>query len=101
MKQLKLVRGGGYSHDERLIFKPIILENIVRSMRSILEAMAVFEISVDNSAAAQYSHVIFMQGQRSYLKDGMPHEVHMALKSLWNDAGVQQCYARCSEYQVM
>jgi hypothetical protein len=71
MKQLKLVRAGGYSQDERHFFKRIILDNIVRSMRSILEAMAVFDISVENSVAAQHLQVILMP------------DVFAAVKALW------------------
>ena len=100
MKQLKLVRGGGYSKMSVTSSKPIILDNIIRSMRSILEAMAVFDISVENSVAAHHLQVIFMQGQQSVRQDGLPPDVFAAVKALWSDTGVQECYSRCSEYQI-
>ena len=100
MKQLKLVRDGGYSQDERHFFKPIILDNIIRSMRSILEAMAVFDISVENSVAAHHLQVILMQGQQFVHQDGLPPDVFAAVKALWSDTGVRECYSRCSEYQI-
>jgi hypothetical protein len=99
MKQLKFVRGGGYSQGERHYFKPIILDDIIRSMQTILEAMADFEISVENSAAAHHLQAISMQGQHS-VHQGLPPDVYAAIKVLWNDAGVQECYSRRSEYQV-
>jgi guanine nucleotide-binding protein G(i) subunit alpha len=99
LKQMKLIHEGGYSRDERESFKEIIFSNTVQSMRVILEAMESLELPLDDQRAEYHVQTIFMQPQQIE-GDSMPPEVGAAIKALWQDAGVQECFKRSREYQL-
>ncbi|KIX95466.1 uncharacterized protein Z520_08983 [Fonsecaea multimorphosa CBS 102226] len=99
LKQLKLINGGGYSGEDRWYFKGVIFANMVRSMQAILEAMDVFEIPFANPTVDRHATTIFAQTQRTAPAELSP-EVYLAIRVLWADGGVQECFSRCSEFQV-
>ena len=39
VKQMKIIHGDGYTNEELISFKPTICDNLVHSMRAVLEAM--------------------------------------------------------------
>ncbi|KAL9108245.1 MAG: hypothetical protein Q9227_006983 [Pyrenula ochraceoflavens] len=99
LKQMKLIWEGGYSDDERESFKEIIYSNTVQSMRVILEAMESLELPLENSSAEYHVHTIFMQPPQIE-GDHLPTPVGNAIRELWRDAGVQECFKRSREYQL-
>lgn len=99
LKQMKLIHEGGYSRDERESFKEIIYSNTVQSMRVILEAMESLELPLDDQRAEYHVQTIFMQPPQIE-GDSLPPEVGAAIKALWQDAGVQDCFKRSREYQL-
>jgi guanine nucleotide-binding protein G(i) subunit alpha len=96
---MKLIHEGGYSRDERESFKEIIFSNTVQSMRVILEAMESLELPLDDQRAEYHVQTIFMQPPQIE-GDSLPAEVGAAIKALWQDAGVQECFRRSREYQL-
>jgi guanine nucleotide-binding protein G(i) subunit alpha len=99
LKQMKLIHEGGYSRDERESFKEIIFSNTVQSMRVILEAMESLELPLDDNRGEYHVQTIFMQPTQIE-GDSLPPEVGNAIRSLWQDRGVQQCFQRSREYQL-
>ncbi|BFZ58103.1 guanine nucleotide-binding protein subunit alpha [Savitreella phatthalungensis] len=99
LKQMKLIHEGGYSVDERESFKEIIFSNTVQSMRVILEAMESMELALGDANNEYHVQTIFMQPNQIE-GDVMSSEVGNAVKSLWRDGGVQQCFARSREFQL-
>ncbi|RMZ85917.1 hypothetical protein DV736_g6529, partial [Chaetothyriales sp. CBS 134916] len=99
LKQMKLIHEGGYSRDERESFKEIIFSNTVQSMRVILEAMESLELPLDDQQAEYHVQTIFMQPPQIE-GDSLPADVGAAIKALWQDAGVQECFRRSREYQL-
>lgn len=96
---MKLIHEGGYSRDERESFKEIIYSNTVQSMRVILEAMESLELPLEDQRAEYHVQTIFMQPAQIE-GDSLPPEVGAAIKALWQDAGVQECFKRSREYQL-
>lgn len=96
---MKLMYEGGYSRDERESFKEIIFSNTVQSMRVILEAMESLEISLEDPRADYHLQTIFMQPPQIE-GDSLPPEVGNAIRNLWQDRGVQECFSRSREYQL-
>lgn len=99
LKQMKLIHDGGYSTEERESFKEIIFSNTVQSMRVILEAMDAMNISFNNDGSQKHASVISnlpnqIEGEH------LPPEVALAIKTLWSDSGVQNCFNRSREYQL-
>lgn len=99
LKQMKLIHEGGYSRDECESFKEIIFSNTVQSMRVILEAMESLELPLDDQRAEYHVQTIFMQPTQIE-GESLPPEVGNAIKTLWADRGVQECFRRSREYQL-
>ncbi|CAG8556525.1 6515_t:CDS:2 [Paraglomus occultum] len=99
LKQMKLIHDGGYSHEEKESFKEIIFSNTVQSMRVILEAMETKGIPLRNDSNKNHAAVI-LNLPSQIEGDHLPPDVSAAIKTLWTDDGVQQCFARSREYQL-
>ena len=99
LKQMKLIHGGGYTAREQESFKEIIFSNTVQSMRVILEAMQNMGISLKVDANEEHARVIMDQPNQME-PDRLPPDVAQAVRSLWRDPGVQECFSRSREYQL-
>jgi hypothetical protein len=100
LKQIKVINGGSYSNDDRFFFKGVIYTNIIQSMQAILEAMDLFGISFSCPATANHhASVVFMQ-HTNLIGQELSAEVFLAVRTLWDDAGVRACFQRCSEFHV-
>ncbi|KAJ2720269.1 guanine nucleotide-binding protein subunit alpha [Coemansia sp. Benny D115] len=99
IKQMKLIHDGGYSHEERESFKEVIFSNTIQSMRVLLEAMDTLHIALEHPEYQGYSDVIMsMPGQIE--AENLPADVAGAVKALWADAGVRECFGRSNEFQL-
>ncbi|RHZ45261.1 hypothetical protein Glove_682g14 [Diversispora epigaea] len=99
LKQMKLIHDGGYSPEERESFKEIIFSNTVQSMRVILEAMEVMNIPFDSEEIQKHATII-LNLPNQIEGDHLPQDVSLAIKTLWRDPSVQQCFNRSREYQL-
>lgn len=99
LKQMKLIHDGGYSPEERESFKEIIFSNTVQSIRVILEAMDNMGIQLKNPG--NQKHVTTILNLPNQIEgDHLPSEVSLAIKGLWSDQGVLECFKRSREYQL-
>jgi guanine nucleotide-binding protein subunit alpha len=96
---MKLIHDSGYSQEELESFKEVIFSNTIQSMRVILEAMEVLGIQLKDSGNRTHVEVI-LQSPHQLEVDRLPAEIATAVKALWSDAGVLECYSRKSEYQL-
>ncbi|KAK9473671.1 guanine nucleotide binding protein, alpha subunit [Dipodascopsis tothii] len=99
LKQMKLIHEGSYSKDERLGYREIIFSNTVQSMKVILDAMESLEIALSDSGKDSYVQVIYKQPNQIE-GDALSPDVGTAIRLLWQDAGVQECFRRSREYQL-
>ncbi|KAJ3179485.1 guanine nucleotide-binding protein subunit alpha [Gaertneriomyces sp. JEL0708] len=99
LKQMKLIHDNGYSKEEREAFKEIIYSNTVQSMRVILEAMQAMGIPLAVPESTKHKSVI-LDLPNQIEAETFPPEVAVAVKALWNDAGIRECFDRSREYQL-
>ncbi|KAG5463124.1 MAG: guanine nucleotide binding protein, alpha subunit [Olpidium bornovanus] len=99
LKQMKLIHSGGYSSDERESFKEIIFSNTVQSMRVILEAMERMGIRLGDDANKAHGALI-EELPNQIEAEFLSSEIATAIKCLWADAGVKECFGRSREYQL-
>ncbi|CAG8566297.1 595_t:CDS:2 [Ambispora leptoticha] len=99
LKQMKLIHDGGYSAEERESFKEIIFSNTVQSMRVILEAMENMGLSLRNESSQKHANAI-LNLPSQIEGDHLSQDVSLAIKNLWADRGVQDCFSRSREYQL-
>jgi guanine nucleotide-binding protein G(i) subunit alpha len=71
--------------------KGIIYSIIVKSMRTILDNMVQDGIPVDDLRNEFHVQIIF-SGPSTIEHDNLPAEVGEALKALWKDETLQQCF---------
>ncbi|KAF2626976.1 G protein alpha subunit [Macroventuria anomochaeta] len=99
LKQMKLIHEGGYSREERKLFKPVIFMNTIQSMRVILEAMEALDVPFDDQRALNHAQILLAKHEQVDSGNLSPG-VGRAISVLWRDAGVQQCFRRSREYQL-
>lgn len=99
VKQMKIIHGDGYTESELKSFKPTVCDNLVYSMRAVLEAMGQLRIDLGNKL--NKSHVRAILSYAELAPDqAMPDDISNAIKALWEDGGVQACVSRSNEYQL-
>eukprot|EP00042_Codosiga_hollandica_P044841 m.447930 g.447930 ORF g.447930 m.447930 type:complete len:363 (+) comp56884_c0_seq4:674-1762(+) len=99
VKQMKIIHGDGYSTQELTNFKPTIIDNLVHSMRAVLEAMGTLKINLGQSTNKVHVKTIFTFAEAGVMT-AMSTDLSEAIKNLWADSGVQTCFRRSSEYQL-
>ncbi|XP_784797.4 guanine nucleotide-binding protein G(t) subunit alpha-3-like [Strongylocentrotus purpuratus] len=101
-KQLRLIHLNGFSEEERLVFRLIIHCNVTESTLALLGAMTKLGISfsnpkIENDAAYLYSYMN-MTGTRDH---EFTPELVQVIDRIWNDHGIQECYKRSNEFQLL
>ena len=99
LRSMKLFSEGSYNRTERESFRDIIFTNMIQSMRAILEAMEVFQIHLANGENHSHVATILMQPANKAIDD-LPPDVGPAIKALWDDSGVQECFRKSKDYQL-
>jgi GTPase SAR1 family protein len=98
IKQMRIIHGCGYSESDKRNYTRIILQNIFLAMQTLVEAMGPLPIQYIKSSShdnAKLIQSIDVNGAIS--PDG---RVMDAIKQLWNDESVQNCYKQQQEYHI-
>ncbi|XP_065364682.1 guanine nucleotide-binding protein subunit alpha-11-like [Calliphora vicina] len=99
IRQMRILYDNGYSDEERRSHIKLIHENIFTSMQNMIAAMESLKIDYERIENATENSTLIMYvntGSKTYLED--PYLT--AIKELWNDKGIQNCYMRRNEYQL-
>ena len=88
VKQMKIIHGDGFTQEELRSYRPTIADNLVHSMRAVLEAMGSLYIDLGDQGNRVHAKAVL-----TYVESGsqgqLTPELTAALKSLWADSGVQ------------
>nr|Q9XZV4.1 RecName: Full=Guanine nucleotide-binding protein G(q) subunit alpha; AltName: Full=Guanine nucleotide-binding protein alpha-q [Geodia cydonium]CAB43527.1 Gq protein, alpha subunit [Geodia cydonium] len=98
IKQMRIIHGKGYSKQDCLEYKNLVFRNILMSMHSMLQATAELKIAYIDPDAQR--HVQLLMALRPETAQSLGGETCEAIRKLWQDAGVQECYQRRNEYQL-
>jgi len=98
VKQMKIIHTDGYTTTELASYKTTIIDNLAHSMRTVMQAMKELKINLANQS--NRVHVKAILAHCAANSDKLTPEVAEAIKALWVDGGVQECYSRNSEYQL-
>lgn len=115
----RILHGIGFSESETQFQKATIFSNVISSMIKILDAMNMYKISFDDLERevirlAFIKPIIFkifqfckvdantiIQASKLDNKNlNLSLSIATALKKLWADVGVQECYSRGNEYNL-
>ena len=103
VKQMTIIHKSGYNEESRKKYINVILNNALVSLKSILQAMNSITPNVEFGDPARKSDgekllsYDLLDTTATQLPDGAPD----VMKRLWVDEGVQKCFQRSNEYQLM
>ncbi|XP_008289914.1 guanine nucleotide-binding protein G(q) subunit alpha-like [Stegastes partitus] len=98
IKQMRIIHGRGYSDEDKRGFTRLVYQNIFTAMQAMIQAMNALQIPYKyehNKANASIVSKVDVE-KVTTLKNPYVD----ALKSLWSDPGIQECYNRKREYQL-
>jgi hypothetical protein len=97
IKQMRIIHGDGYSEEEKQSFIRLIHLNVITAINAIVLAME--NLGVDYEIEENKENATIINSNRTSESTGP--EYWTAVKSLWKDPGVQQCFERRNEYQLI
>ncbi|XP_044258321.1 G protein alpha q subunit isoform X3 [Tribolium madens] len=98
IKQMRIIHGAGYSDEDKRGFIKLVYQNIFMAMQSMIKAMDLLKIQYAESSSPGKAELIKSVDYETVTTFENPYVD--AIKDLWNDAGIQECYDRRREYQL-
>uniref|UniRef100_A0A9L0TL65 Guanine nucleotide-binding protein subunit alpha n=1 Tax=Equus caballus TaxID=9796 RepID=A0A9L0TL65_HORSE len=98
IKQMRIIHGSGYSDEDRKGFTKLVYQNIFTAMQAMIRAMDTLRIQYvceQNEENAQLIREVEVDKVSALSRDQVE-----AIKQLWQDPGIQECYDRRREYQL-
>ncbi len=95
-KQMKIIYGKQYTDSERRDQIPTIFLNIIQSIKLLVAQLHIFGL-IEKVTAKDALHIV--QGLDD--SDDITQAVGDAIKAMWLDPAMQECWARRSEYQII
>lgn len=98
IKQMRIIHGSGYSDEDRKGFTKLVYQNIFTAMQAMIRAMDTLRIQYmceQNKENAQIIREVEVDKVTALSRDQVA-----AIKQLWLDPGIQECYDRRREYQL-
>ncbi|KAI6189255.1 Guanine nucleotide-binding proteinG(O) subunit alpha [Aphelenchoides besseyi] len=100
VKQMKIIHESGFSAEDYKQYKPVVYTNTVQSLVAILRAMG--NLSIPFGQPERKSDAKLFMDVVALMEDTEPFsdDLLYAMKRLWADSGVQECFNRSNEYQL-
>uniref|UniRef100_A0A3Q3VUC9 Guanine nucleotide-binding protein subunit alpha n=1 Tax=Mola mola TaxID=94237 RepID=A0A3Q3VUC9_MOLML len=98
IKQMRIIHGRGYSDEDKRGFTRLVYQNIFTAMQAMIQAMNALQIPYkceNNKVNAD-----LVSGVNVKKVTALTNAHAEAIKSLWGDPGIQECYSRKREYQL-
>jgi len=99
IKQMRIIHGAGYTDEDKRTHIKLVYQNIFMAMQSMIRAMDLLKIQYEDPTCQQ---------EKADLVKSVDYETVTtfdaayvtAIKDLWADPGIQDCYGRRREYQL-
>ncbi|XP_042525865.1 guanine nucleotide-binding protein subunit alpha-11 [Dipodomys merriami] len=98
IKQMRIIHGAGYSEEDKRGFTKLVYQNIFTAMQAMIRAMETLKILYkyeQNKANALLIREVDVEKVTTF-----EQQYVNAIKTLWNDPGIQECYDRRREFQL-
>ncbi|CAF0767494.1 unnamed protein product [Adineta steineri] len=99
IKQMRIIHGTGYSEEDKRSFVKLVYQNIFMAMHIMIRAMDTLKIQYRDKRNEQDHAALVRSVDYETVTTFEPQYVE-AIKSLWNDPGIKECYDRRREYQL-
>ncbi|CAL8274234.1 unnamed protein product [Lota lota] len=100
VKQMKLIHSFGFTKQELISFKPAVLDNLLTSMKFVLQGMGMLRINLSNKNNKVHAQLLLSCAQCVGEDQALIPFVGHAFCSLWADQGVRAATARGHEFHL-
>ncbi|KAM9770405.1 guanine nucleotide-binding protein subunit alpha-12a [Menidia menidia] len=102
LKQMRIINGQEFDQKALLDFRDTIYENVLKGMRVLVDARDKLGISWQSCENEKQGMLVMSwEGRAGTGVEPSEFQLYvMALSSLWADTGIQEAYARRSEFQL-
>ncbi|NXP52224.1 GNA14 protein, partial [Heliornis fulica] len=98
IKQMRIIHGSGYTEEDRKGFTKLVYQNIFTAMQAMIRAMDTLKIQYTSKENEENARMIKeVEVDKVTVLERKQVE---AIKKLWEDTGIQECYDRRREYQL-
>ncbi|XP_063311094.1 guanine nucleotide-binding protein subunit alpha-14 [Pelobates fuscus] len=98
IKQMRIIHGSGYTDEDRRGFTKLVYQNIFTAMQSMIRAMDTLRIQY--SSEQNMENALLVREVEVDKVSSLERKQVEAIKKLWEDPGIQECYDRRREYQL-
>ncbi|CAF4299711.1 unnamed protein product [Rotaria socialis] len=100
LKQMKIIHMDGYSTEDFEQYREVVYSNTIQSLATIIRAMETLTVQFGSTDRERDAAMVLDKISRMADTEPFESELLDAMKKLWNDNGVQQCFNRSNEYQL-
>lgn len=100
VKQMKIIHEGGFTNEDNKQYKPVVYSNTIQSLVAIIRAMGTLNIAFGDADRESDAKMVLDVIARMEDTEPFSEELLAAMKRLWADSGVQECFGRSNEYQL-
>jgi len=98
IKQMRIIHGAGYSDEDKKSYIKLVYQNIFMAMQSMIRAMDLLKIQYEDLSCSEKADIVRAIDYETVTAFESPYVE--AIKDLWADPGIQECYGRRREYQL-
>ncbi|TNN59460.1 Guanine nucleotide-binding protein G(q) subunit alpha [Liparis tanakae] len=98
IKQMRIIHGRGYTDEDKRGFKRLVYQNIFTAMQAMIQAMSTLKIPYKFQLNKE--NAIIVRGVDVERVTTLTNPYVDAIKCLWSDPAIQECYHRKREYQL-
>lgn len=96
---MRILHEKGYSKQERAAYRPVVYNNMLQSLMTIVKAMHPLHIPFEDPSREQDANHFFAY-QFNTDQDELSEDLSVIIRSLWADGGVQKCFRRSRDFQL-
>ena len=98
IKQMRIIHGSSYTDEDKQGFIKLVFQNIFMAMQIMIRAMERLKIQYQNPDSSDKAEIVLSADLETVTTFESPYVE--AIKDLWNDSGIKECYDRRREYQL-
>lgn len=100
IRQMRIIYDNGFDDEERIKLIGSIMQNILQSMKTLIEAMSILNIDYECKSNIRNAQLILAADSDTFVRQASS-KYASAIKELWADAGIQECFVKRPAYQLI